>query len=89
MTRHARQRGVCRQRLYREAAQLPQTLARQQQTIDRLLARLRELERQHAHWQRHLRGAVVLDAEKQTQFASVGASGGGAGGAAGVRGGAE
>jgi hypothetical protein len=72
VTRHARQRGVCRQRLYREAAQLPRTLARQQQTIDRLPARVAHLERQHADCQQRLRGAVVLGAHKQARFACVG-----------------
>jgi len=71
VTRHARQRGVCRQWLYREAASLPRTLARQQQTIARLHTRVRELEQQLSDCQQRLRGAVVLDAEKQAQFAGV------------------
>src|SRR5688572_14690702 len=72
VTRHARRRGVCRQRLYREAASLPRALARQRQALDRLRARVLELERQLGDCRQRLRGAVVLDADKQAQFASVG-----------------
>jgi hypothetical protein len=71
VTRHARQRGVCRQWLYREASSLPRALARQQQTIERLHSRLRDLEQQLSDCQERLRVAVVLDAERQAQFASV------------------
>jgi hypothetical protein len=71
VTRHAQKRGVCRQWLYREASSLPQTLARQQQTIERLHSRLRDVEQQLGDCQERLRVAVVLDAERQAQFASV------------------
>src|SRR5262245_46819578 len=72
VTRHARQRGVCRQWIYREAASLLRALAEQRQEIDCLQTRLRQLEQQHADCQERLREAVVLDAEKQAQFACVG-----------------
>jgi hypothetical protein len=72
VTRYAQERGVCRQWVYREASSLQQALAEQQRTIEHLLARLQELEQQQAHWQERLQLAVVLDAEKQAQFASVG-----------------
>jgi hypothetical protein len=72
VTRYAEERGVCRQWVYREASRLQQTLAEQQETIERLQGRLRELEQQHTDLQERLRLAVVVDAEKQAQFASVG-----------------
>src|SRR6266545_3213706 len=72
VTRYAQERGVCRQWVYREASWLPQTLAEQHQTIERLQARVRDLEQQHSDWQERLRLAVVVDADKQAQFASVG-----------------
>ena len=72
VTRYAEQRGICRQWVYREATALQQTLAEQSQTILQLQARVRELEQQHARLHEHLRLAVVLDADKQAQFASVG-----------------
>jgi hypothetical protein len=72
VTRYAEERGVCRQWVYREASWLQQALAEQQKTIEHLQVRLRELEQQHTGLQERLRVAVVLDAEKQAQFASVG-----------------
>jgi cell division protein FtsB len=72
VTRYAQERGVCRQWVYREATALQQALAAQHQTIEQLQARVRELEQQHTDLQERLRLAVVLDAEKQAQFASVG-----------------
>ena len=76
VTRYAAERGVCRQWVYREASWLPQTLAEQQQTIEGLRARVRDLEQQHADCQERLRLAVVLDADLQAQFASVGQAAG-------------
>jgi hypothetical protein len=71
VTRYAQQRGVCRQWVYREASWLQQQWAEQQQTIERLRAQVRDLEQQQADGQARLRTAVVLDADKQAQFASV------------------
>jgi hypothetical protein len=76
VTRYAEERGVCRQWVYREATALQQALIEQQQTIAHLQARVRELEQQHTDLQERLRLAVVLDADKQAQFASVGQAGG-------------
>jgi hypothetical protein len=72
VTRYAEERGVCRQWVYREASWLQQTLAEQQKTIACLQTRLQELEQQQTDLQECLRRSVVLDAEKQAQFASVG-----------------
>jgi hypothetical protein len=76
VTRYAEERGVCRQWVYREATQFQQTLAVQQETIDQLQTRVRDLEQQHADLQERLRLAVVLDADLQAQFASVGQAAG-------------
>jgi hypothetical protein len=72
VTRYAAERGVCRQWVYREATGLQQTLSEQQQAIQDLQARVRDLEQQRTDLQERLRLAVVLDADKQAQFASVG-----------------
>jgi hypothetical protein len=72
VTRYAEERGVCRQWVYREASWLQRTLTEQRETIEHLQARVRELEQQQADWQERLRLAVVVDADKQAQFASVG-----------------
>jgi hypothetical protein len=72
VTRHARARGVCRQWLYREAAWLLRQLDEQSQQLQRLHARLCELEQQLGDCQQRLRLAVVLDTDKQAQFACVG-----------------
>jgi hypothetical protein len=76
VTRYAEERGVCRQWVYREATQLQQTLAEQQKTIDDLQARAQELEQQQADLQERLHSAVVLDADLQARFASVGQAAG-------------
>jgi hypothetical protein len=76
VTRYAAERGVCRQWVYREAAALQQKLVEQHQTIDHLQARVRELELQCTGLQERLRLAVLLDADKQAQFASVGQAAG-------------
>jgi hypothetical protein len=74
VTHYARDRGVCRQRVYREAADVLAALddppGRQENA--RLRQRVRQLEDQLADAQRHLAQAVVLDADKQAEFASVG-----------------
>jgi hypothetical protein len=72
VTRHAEQRGVCRQSVYREATTLLQALAQRQQTLEQLQARVQALEEQNTALQQRLRLAVVLDADRQAQFASVG-----------------
>src|ERR1700722_16448465 len=70
----ARERGVCRQWLYREAGWVTDTLqaATDQADNDRLRQRLRELEEANAALQQRLDQAVVLDAGKQAEFATVG-----------------
>src|SRR5262249_32783699 len=72
VTRYAQERGVCRQWVYREATALQQALVERQQTIDQLLGRVRQLKHLGAELQERLRLAVVLDAQMQARFASVG-----------------
>lgn len=74
VTRLAQQRGVCRQWLYREAAHVVTALDRRtrQREIDHLRQRVRDLERHTAVLEQRLAQAVVLDADKQAEFASVG-----------------
>jgi hypothetical protein len=74
VTRHARQRGVCRQRVYREADWVRDRLDDQalRQERDRLRQRVRHLEQRLAQAERQLAQAVVLDKDKQAEFAGVG-----------------
>jgi hypothetical protein len=74
VSRHARQRGVCRQWVYREADWVVRRLHEQpwQQERDDLRQRLRHLEQHNAALQRQLAQAVVLDKDKQAEFAAVG-----------------
>src|SRR5262249_29827752 len=74
VSQHARQRGVCRQRVYREAAWVARRVdgSAWQPQLDRgrhenrlLLQRLRQAEQRLAQ-------AVVLDPDKQAEFAAVG-----------------
>jgi hypothetical protein len=71
VTRYAEQRGVCRQWVYREASGLVRTLAEQRETIKGLERQLGELEQQHADLQERSRLMVLVDAEKQAQFAGA------------------
>jgi hypothetical protein len=72
--RYAQERGVCRQWVYREAAWVIHTLEgkHRKEEFDRLRTRLRELERENSALQKRLVQAVVLDDDKQAEFASVG-----------------
>src|SRR5262249_10637481 len=69
----ARQRGVCRQRLYREAGAaltaLDRTAPRRRE--EALRQRLRALEARVAELEAQLTQAVVLDRDKQAEFAAV------------------
>jgi hypothetical protein len=73
VTRHAAQRGVCRQRLYREAdsvlRDLDPSTAREQ--ITRLQRRLTDLKARYQQLQVEHSQAVVLDTDKQAEFAST------------------
>src|SRR5215469_14191919 len=74
VSRHARQRGVCRQRVYREADWVRHRLDDQplRQECDQLRQRVRHLEQRLAQAQHQLARAVVLGPDKQAEFAAVG-----------------
>lgn len=72
--RHARQRGVSRQWVYREAALVCAALDDQpcRQENARLRQQLRDAQAQLQALTRQLHAAVVLDDDKQAEFASLG-----------------
>lgn len=74
VTRSAQQRGVCRQSIYREAVTVVAALqgTGQQQEVNRLRQRVGELEQRQAELEQQLAHAVILDQDKQAEFASVG-----------------
>lgn len=71
VSRHAQERGVCRQLVYREAHWLQEFLQEKQQQVDGLQQRLKDLERRVAILQERLAVAVVVDEEMQGQLATV------------------
>jgi hypothetical protein len=74
VTRHAQQRGVSRQRVYREAHWVRDRLDDQalRQERDHLRQRVRQLEEHNARLQRQLDQAVALDRDQQAEVAAVG-----------------
>jgi hypothetical protein len=72
--RFAQERGVCRQWVYREAAWVATVLegTAQREEIACLRTRVRELEQHNAVLEQRLAQAIVLDDDKQAEFASVG-----------------
>jgi hypothetical protein len=74
VTQYADQRGVCRQWVYQEAQWVTDTLAGTDTQAERarLQSRVQELEQQQAVLVQRLAGAVVLDAAKQAELATVG-----------------
>ena len=74
VSEHARQRGVCRQRVYREAAWVESRVdgSAWQPEIDRLRQANRLLQQRLRDAEQRLERAVVLDADKQAEFAVVG-----------------
>lgn len=72
VSRYAQQRGVCRQRVYREAAGLQDSLTAQQQELERLRVEVRQLQQRQTELEQRLALAVVIDAAKQAELATVG-----------------
>jgi hypothetical protein len=70
--RYARQRGVCRQWVYREAAWLQNLLTATQDELQRLRVEVRQGQQRQAALERRLALAVVLDEQKQADVASAG-----------------
>jgi hypothetical protein len=76
VSRFAQEQGISRQWVYREAEQVARALdgTQTRQQIERLQGEVARLRRQVAELQQRLSVAVVLDDEKQAEFASVGQS---------------
>jgi hypothetical protein len=72
VSRYAQERGVCRQWVYREADWVQQHLHETQPENQRLRQQVQELIQRQADLEKRLAVAVVLDREKQEEFASVG-----------------
>jgi hypothetical protein len=72
VSRYAQQRGVCRQRVYREAAWLQDSLTAPPQELERLRVEVRQLRQHKTELEQRLAQAVVLDEDKQAEVASVG-----------------
>jgi hypothetical protein len=72
VSRYARQRGVCRQWVYREAARVRQLLTDAPGQRQRLRAQLRQAQQRQAELERRLATAVLIDADKQAEVATVG-----------------
>jgi cell division septum initiation protein DivIVA len=71
VSQYARERGVCRQWVYREAAWVQERLAADREENQHLRQQVRELTKQKAALEELLAKAVVIDEEKQTEVASV------------------
>jgi hypothetical protein len=74
VSQQARERGVCRQRVYREAAWVGARVdgSAWQREIERLREENRTLQQRVTELQGQVEQAVVLDQNKQAEFASVG-----------------
>lgn len=74
VSRHAQERGVCRQWVYREADWVQTRLDGRtwQQEIHCLGQKVRDLEQRCSELEKRLAQAVVLDQDRQAQFACVG-----------------
>src|SRR5262245_51543770 len=72
VSRYAEQRGVSRQWVYREADGLLERLDQGEQKIRALEQQVRRLLEQKGQLEERLQLAVVIDEEKQTEFASIG-----------------
>lgn len=72
VTQYAQKRGVCRQWVYREADWVQQRLQETAQENLRLRQQVKELLQGQAELEKRLTLAVVLDQEKQQEFATVG-----------------
>jgi hypothetical protein len=76
VSRYARERGVCRQWVYREAGWLQGFLAEKQQQIRALERRVQELEEKNRELEQRLAVSVVLDKDMQAQLAAFGQANG-------------
>jgi hypothetical protein len=72
VTRYAQERGVCRQWIYREAEALQQSLVTTRQQLEEAREQLWQEREQRIELETRLAQAVVIDAQKQEEFACVG-----------------
>jgi len=72
VTRHAQELGLSRQGIYRQSQQLLETLEAAPQRIHDLQLQLQQTQQALEQLQLQLTHAVVLDDDKQAQFATVG-----------------
>jgi hypothetical protein len=72
VSRYARERGVCRQWVYREAAWLQDLLTATQRELEAQRIQMRQLQQRLTELEQRLAQAVVIDEDKQAEFASVG-----------------
>jgi hypothetical protein len=72
VSQYAQQRGVSRQWVYREAAWVQHALTEERSECARLRAQVRQLQQRQTELERLLATAVVIDADKQAEVASVG-----------------
>jgi hypothetical protein len=71
VSRYARERGICRQWVYREATWLQDLVTAKQHESERLRAEVRQLRQRQTELEQRLAVSVVLDEEKQAELASV------------------
>jgi hypothetical protein len=72
VSQFAQQRGVCRQWVYREAASVQNVLLHQQEECEQLRSKVRQLQQRQTELEQQLAHAVVIDADKQASFATLG-----------------
>jgi cell division septum initiation protein DivIVA len=72
VSRYAQERGVCRQWVYREARWVQHRLEAEQQENQQLREQTKQLRQRVGELEQQLAVAVVLDKQKQEEFASVG-----------------
>ena len=71
VSHYAKQRGVCRQGVYREATRVQDVLTHQPGELARLRAEVRQLRQDKTELQQRLTLAVVIDEDKQSEVAIV------------------
>ena len=72
VSRYAAERGIRRQRVYREAAELTNDLTTHAEEVEAWRATVRQLQQENAALQQRLARAVVIDEDKQAEVATVG-----------------
>jgi hypothetical protein len=72
VSRHARDRGVCRQWVYREARWVQEALVESRQEVQQLRQQVREFQEQNQQLHERQAQAVVIDKEMQARLATVG-----------------